>query len=193
MSGIDPVQYGALTAQVSTLEAQVAELRADVKALLELANKSKGGFWMGMAVASSFGAFIGWLVEPGAAPILQGHPMIDQLHVVPKKELKSAFWKALRGPGRALADEIKAQGYERDVVLPIRITPPESLQDGTSITLAGKAAYMCCNRQCNPGFAGGEKCHCKTPSDKEQNHHRRDRLRFWYYTRAKRRDIHAIF
>jgi heptosyltransferase-1 len=57
------------------------------------------------------GAFIGWLVEPGAAPILQGHPMIDRLHVVPKKELKSAFWKALRGPGRALVDEIKAQGY----------------------------------------------------------------------------------
>lgn len=48
---IDPVQFGALTAQVKTLETQVEELRADVKALLELANKSKGGFWMGMAVA----------------------------------------------------------------------------------------------------------------------------------------------
>lgn len=60
---IDPVQFGALTAQVKTLETQVEELRADVKALLELANQSKGGFWMGMAVASSFGGLIGWIVS----------------------------------------------------------------------------------------------------------------------------------
>ncbi|MDE1998039.1 MAG: hypothetical protein KGI52_03815 [Burkholderiales bacterium] len=60
---IDPVQFGALTAQVKTLETQVEELRADVKALLELANQSKGGFWMGMAVASSVGGFVGWVVS----------------------------------------------------------------------------------------------------------------------------------
>lgn len=60
---INPVQFGALTAQVKTLETQVEELRADVKALLELANKSKGGFWMGMAVASSVGGFAGWVVS----------------------------------------------------------------------------------------------------------------------------------
>lgn len=60
---IDPVQFGALTAQVKTLETQVEELRADVKALLELANQSKGGFWMGMAVASSVGGVVGWVVS----------------------------------------------------------------------------------------------------------------------------------
>ncbi len=60
---IDPVQFGALTAQVKTLETQVEELRADVKALLELANQSKGGFWMGMVVASSVGGFVGWIVS----------------------------------------------------------------------------------------------------------------------------------
>lgn len=60
---INPVQFGALTAQVKTLETQVEELRADVKALLELANQSKGGFWMGMAVASSFGGVVGWIVS----------------------------------------------------------------------------------------------------------------------------------
>lgn len=48
--------------------------------------------------------------------------------------------------------QIKAQGYERDVVLPIRITPPTSLKPGETITLRGKASWMCCARECNPGF-----------------------------------------
>ena len=55
-------------------------------------------------------------------------------------------------PESVLMFQIKAQGYERDVVLPIKITPPAGLKDGATVTLAGKAAYMCCNRQCNPGF-----------------------------------------
>ena len=55
-------------------------------------------------------------------------------------------------PQSVLMFQIKAQGYERDVVLPIKITPPADLKDGSRITLAGKASYMVCNRQCNPGF-----------------------------------------
>lgn len=63
MSDIDPIQFGALTAQVKTLEGQVGDLQADVKALLELANKSKGGFWAGMAIASAVGGIVGWFVS----------------------------------------------------------------------------------------------------------------------------------
>ena len=63
MSDIDPVQFGQLTAQVKTLEKQVEVLGSDVKELLELANKSKGGFWMGMAIASSIGGFVSWVVS----------------------------------------------------------------------------------------------------------------------------------
>jgi thiol:disulfide interchange protein DsbD len=55
-------------------------------------------------------------------------------------------------PQPVLMFQIKAQGYERDVVLPIRITPPTDLKDGTSITLQGKALWMACARECNPGF-----------------------------------------
>ena len=55
-------------------------------------------------------------------------------------------------PEPVLMFQIKAQGYERDVVLPMKITPPADLKEGASITLAGKAAYMCCNRTCHPGF-----------------------------------------
>ena len=63
MSDIDPVQFGALTAQVTALEREVSELKADMKTLLELANKSKGGFWMGMAVASTFSGAVGFLLN----------------------------------------------------------------------------------------------------------------------------------
>lgn len=62
MSDIDPVQFGALTAQVKSLDDKVSALESDVKQLLELANKSKGGFWMGMTIAASAGAVVSWLL-----------------------------------------------------------------------------------------------------------------------------------
>lgn len=61
MSDIDPVKFGQMAAEVEGLKTQVAELRADVKSLLELANQSKGGFWMGMAVASTVGGIVAWV------------------------------------------------------------------------------------------------------------------------------------
>jgi heptosyltransferase-1 len=58
------------------------------------------------------GAFVGWLVEPAGAPLLEGHPLLNALHVVPKKELKTQTWRALRGPARELLNEIKARHYD---------------------------------------------------------------------------------
>lgn len=63
MSEIDPIEYGKLIAQVDGLETQVSELSKDVKSLLELANKSKGGFWAGMAIASAIGGVAGWFIS----------------------------------------------------------------------------------------------------------------------------------
>ncbi len=59
MNGIDPREFGRLEAEVKSLQTEVSGLRDDVKALLELANKSKGGFWMGMAIASGVGGVVG--------------------------------------------------------------------------------------------------------------------------------------
>jgi hypothetical protein len=58
MSDIDARDFGRIEAQVEALQAEVHQLATDVKSLLELANKSKGGFWMGMTIASMAGGFI---------------------------------------------------------------------------------------------------------------------------------------
>jgi hypothetical protein len=58
MSDIDARDFGKLEAQVAALQTEVHQLANDVKELLELANKSKGGFWMGMTIASMAGGVI---------------------------------------------------------------------------------------------------------------------------------------
>jgi predicted PurR-regulated permease PerM len=58
MSEIDPFQYGQLVAKVDALEKKVDKLEQGMEQLLELANKSKGGFWMGMTVASIVGGVV---------------------------------------------------------------------------------------------------------------------------------------
>lgn len=62
-SMIDPREFGRLEGDVQALSAQVAALQQDVKALLELANRSKGGLWAGMSIASALGAAGMWLIE----------------------------------------------------------------------------------------------------------------------------------
>ena len=63
MADIDPVKFGLLIGQVNTLEAQVCDLQKDVKALLELANKSKGGFWVGMAIVSAISGAAAFIMD----------------------------------------------------------------------------------------------------------------------------------
>jgi hypothetical protein len=62
MGNIDPIEYGRLTAQVDNLTCKVESMELDIKELLALANKSKGGFWMGMTIASIAGGFLTWLL-----------------------------------------------------------------------------------------------------------------------------------
>jgi hypothetical protein len=58
MSEIDARDFGRLESQVESLNSQVTQLSTDVKALLELANQSKGGFWMGMVIASALSGVV---------------------------------------------------------------------------------------------------------------------------------------
>ena len=63
MSEIDPREFGKLEAQVEALQAEVHALRQDIKLLLEMANKSKGGFFVGMAIASFIGGLITFIAD----------------------------------------------------------------------------------------------------------------------------------
>lgn len=54
-------------------------------------------------------------------------------------------------PERTLMFQIKAQGFDRDVMLRTEITPPANLKVGESITLTGLASWMCCGNTCHPG------------------------------------------
>jgi len=58
---IDPIKFGVTWQKVESMEQEVSELRKDVKQLLELANKGRGGFWAGMAIVSAFSTFIGFM------------------------------------------------------------------------------------------------------------------------------------
>ena len=63
MSEIDPREFGKLEAQVEALQVEVQALRQDIKTLLEMANKSKGGMFVGMAIASFIGGIITFIAD----------------------------------------------------------------------------------------------------------------------------------
>lgn len=62
-SEIDPVKYGVLWERVQNMDKKIDKMESQIAELLELANKSKGGFWMGMTIASMVGGFITWVAS----------------------------------------------------------------------------------------------------------------------------------
>lgn len=60
---IDPVKYGVLWQKVEELDRKVDKLEEGMERLLELANQSKGGFWMGMAIVSALSSLVGYLTN----------------------------------------------------------------------------------------------------------------------------------
>jgi hypothetical protein len=60
---IDPYKYGKLVAQVEAMEKKIDKLEVGMEELLELANKSKGGFWMGMTIASIVGGLVTFITS----------------------------------------------------------------------------------------------------------------------------------
>jgi cell division protein FtsB len=63
MSDIDARDFGKLEAQVEALQKEMHVLSADVKTLLEMANKSKGGLWVGMSLASFGGGLVTFIAD----------------------------------------------------------------------------------------------------------------------------------
>jgi len=63
MSEIDPVKIGVMWSKVEAMEREVAEMRHDIKELLAMANKGRGGFWVGMMVVSSISSLVGFIAH----------------------------------------------------------------------------------------------------------------------------------
>lgn len=61
MTEINPVEFGRLQAEVQSLRNQIDSMQGDIRTLLEMANRSKGGLWMGMTLASAFGGVVTWI------------------------------------------------------------------------------------------------------------------------------------
>jgi thiol:disulfide interchange protein DsbD len=55
-------------------------------------------------------------------------------------------------PERVFMFQIKAQGFHGEKLLPIQITPPGNLQPGGVVKIEGRVIWMCCGRECRPGF-----------------------------------------
>jgi hypothetical protein len=62
-NGVDLYKYGKLVAQVESMEKKIDKLESNMEELLELANKSKGGFWMGMVIASGIGGLVTYVTS----------------------------------------------------------------------------------------------------------------------------------
>jgi len=58
---IDPVKYGQLWEKVDQLSTKVDKLEEGMEQLLALANKGRGGFWVGMMVVSGISSIVGFL------------------------------------------------------------------------------------------------------------------------------------
>ena len=61
MTEIDPREFGRLEAEVTSLRNQVTAMQTDIKTLLEMATRSKGGLWAGMTIASMLGGAVSWV------------------------------------------------------------------------------------------------------------------------------------
>jgi len=61
MAEIDLVQYGALQQKVESMEAKIDKMEAQLDTLIELANKGRGGFWMGMVFVSAISTLLGYI------------------------------------------------------------------------------------------------------------------------------------
>ena len=62
-TNFDPVRYGVLWERVQMMDKKIDKMEGQIDQLLALANKSKGGFWMGMTIASAMGGAIGWVTS----------------------------------------------------------------------------------------------------------------------------------
>jgi hypothetical protein len=63
MADIDLFKYGQLVSQVDSMEKKIDKLEKGMDELIALANKGRGGFWMGMMVVSAISSIVGFIAH----------------------------------------------------------------------------------------------------------------------------------
>lgn len=59
---IDPIEFGKVLQRLSEQDRQIAEMRNDIRALLELANRGKGSIAMLICLGGIVSTIIGWFI-----------------------------------------------------------------------------------------------------------------------------------
>lgn len=66
----DPVKYGVLWQKVEdyekklgSMEKKIDSMDADLKKLVGMAERSRGGFWVGMVIVSAISTMVGWVIH----------------------------------------------------------------------------------------------------------------------------------
>lgn len=60
---IDPIRYGVLWQRVQEMDKKIDKMERQLEQLVAMANQGKGGFWMGMTIASMLGGFLTWFIS----------------------------------------------------------------------------------------------------------------------------------
>lgn len=64
---VDPMEYGALLQRVQDMDKKIDKMESKLEELVALANKSKGGLWLGMTIVSFISAIVGYLLKTRAS------------------------------------------------------------------------------------------------------------------------------
>ena len=124
----------------------IRSLHLDVELVSEIKTIEPGEtFWVGLRLDMEEGWHVNW-VNPGDAGLA---PKISW-------ELPEGFtageieWPT---PMRLPISPFMLFGYEDDVLLPVKITPPEKMKSGGAVKLLAYADWVVCNEACIPGKA----------------------------------------
>ena len=63
MSDIDLVKYGVLWQKVESMEAKIDKMEASIEELVAMANRSRGGLWVGMSIVSVISSLVGYVAH----------------------------------------------------------------------------------------------------------------------------------
>ncbi|MBI5154947.1 glycosyltransferase family 9 protein [Candidatus Poribacteria bacterium] len=87
-------------------------------------------------------ARLGWIVEELSAPLLESHPQLDRLYVIPKKRWRANFWRLFSSEIRPFFRAVREDGWDAAV-------------DLQGLTKSGLVAWAS-GARVRAGFAGKE-------------------------------------